>query len=283
VNANRVISLLIILIVIASACKDKKPATSDKSAIIDVKKVSPWCITGFDTKDRSPQERRTMLQDLGLSSYGFNKGKGDFSTMQEEFKLAKENDIDITSIFIWLNADRDTIGQLSPSNQLIFDNLKEIEQKPTLWLSFSNNFYEDLDREASITLSMEMIKFIKSKADELGCKLALYNHRGWFGNPHNQLEILERLKDESITMVYNFHHAHEYAEEFELVAKKISPYLSFVNLNGVKIDGPEIMDIGKGDHELAMIQYLLNEAYDGPWGILGHLKTEDVRLVLERN
>jgi len=43
------------------------------------------------------------------------------------------------------------------------------------------------------------------------------------------------------------------------------------------------MDIGKGDYELHMIQSLLNEEYKGPWGILGHVKTEDVRLVLERN
>lgn len=268
---------------LASACKNVNTASNANSTIIDASKVSPWCIIGFDTEDRSPQERIAMLQELGLSSYGFNKGRGDFSTMKEEFSLAKENDIDINSIFVWLNADRDTTGKLSPSNQLIFDNLKEIDQKPTLWLSFSNNFFKELDQEASIALSVEMIKFIKLKADKIGCDLALYNHRGWFGNPHNQVEILERLNDKSLTMVYNFHHAHDYVDEFDIVAEKIAPYLSFVNLNGVKKDGTEIMDIGKGDYELQMIQDLLDEGFDGPWGILGHIKTEDVRLVLERN
>ena len=128
-----------------------------------------------------------------------------------------------------------------------------------------------------------MIEFIKKKAEETGCKLAIYNHRGWFGNPHNQLEILKKLNDESLTMVYNFHHAHEYVAEFPEIVKKIRPYLSYVNLNGVKKEGPEILPIGEGDYEYEMIKNLIDEGYNGPWGILGHIKTEDVQKVLTRN
>ena len=130
---------------------------------------------------------------------------------------------------------------------------------------------------------MEMIKFVKLKADELGCKLSLYNHRGWFGNPYNQLEILKRLDDESITMVYNFHHSHEYVDKFPEIVKKMKPYLSYVNLNGVKKEGPEILPIAKGEYEYEMIKCLIDEGYNGPWGILGHIKTEDVQIVLNRN
>ena len=32
-----------------------------------------------------------------------------------------------------------------------------------------------------------------------------------------------------------------------------------------------------------MIKTLLDEGYKGPWGVIGHIKTEDVRIVLERN
>lgn len=256
---------------------------SDFAPIIDAKDVSPWCIIGFDTKDRTPQQRIDLLKELGLSNYGFNKGKGDFSTMKTEFKLAKENGIAINSIFLWLNAKRDSIGKLSPSNQLILDNLKEIDNKPTIWVSFAENFFEGNSQENSIAFSIEMIKYIKTEAVAAGCELALYNHRGWFGNPHHQVEILEKLDDESLSMVYNFHHAHEFVDEFVEVAKMITPYLSFVNLNGVKKDGPEIMDLGKGDYEIKMIKHLLDNGYDGPWGILGHVKTEDVKEVLKRN
>ena len=250
---------------------------------IEVTEVSPWCILGFDSLDRTPNERIAMLTEMGFTKYGFNKGKGDLTTMIEEFKLARENDIEITSIFLWLNSKRDSIGKLSPSNQELLRKLKEVEQKPTIWVSLSDNFFEGKTQEESLEVAMEMITFIKVQADEVGSELAIYNHRGWFGNPHHQIEILKQLKDKSITMVYNFHHAHEYVDEFPEIVKKMKPYLSYVNLNGVKKEGPEILSIGEGDHEYEMIKNLLDEGYNGPWGILGHIKTEDVQKVLTRN
>lgn len=231
-----------------------------------VEELSPWCILGFDVLDRTPEQRMEMLKEMGFTKYGFNKGKGDLTTMKKEFQLAKENNIEITSIFLWLNADRDSIGKLSSANQELLNNLKEVAYKPTIWVSFSNNFFEELDQEASILLSIEMINFIKLKADELGCKLALYNHHGWFGNPHHQVEILERSNQDSITMVYNFHHAQKYVDEFPEIVKKITPHLSFVNLNGVKKEGPQILTIGQGDHEFDMIKQLQAAGYNGLWG-----------------
>lgn len=271
------LNILVLVLVFLFSCSSKVKYS------IDVKEVSPWCILEFDSLDRTPKERIAMLKEMGFTKYGFDKVKGDLSTMKEEFKLARENDIEISSIFLWLNSKRDSIGKLSPSNQEILSNLKEIEEKPTIWVSFSNNFFEGKSQEQSLVLSIEMIKFIKLKADEVGCKLALYNHRGWFGNPHNQLEILRELNEESLTMVYNFHHAHEYVDEFPEIVKNIKPYLSYVNLNGMKKEGPEILTIGKGDYEYGMIKNLLDEGYVGPWGILGHIKTEDVQKVLTRN
>ena len=257
--------------------------TNVSEEMIKVDEVSPWCIIDFDSLDRTPSQRISMLQEMGFTSYGYNRGKGELDQMVEEFNLAKEHNIEIVSIFLWLNAKRDSIGKLSPSNQELLRNLEELEQKPTIWLSFSNNFFENLNQEESVELSIEMIEFIKLKADELDCKLALYNHHGWFGNPLNQVRIIEELNDDSITMVYNFHHAHEYVDEFSEIVKKIKPYLSYVNLNGVKKQGPQILAIGEGDHEFEMIKCLIDEGFNGPWGILGHIKTEDVQIVLERN
>lgn len=257
---------------------------TDKAAIpFKVDEVSPWCILGFDSMDRTPEQRIEMLKEMGFTKYGYNRGKGDISKMKAEFKLAKENNIEITSIFLWLNAKRDSLGKLSQQNQDLLDNLKEVDYKPTIWVSFSNNYFEKLSHEESVELSIHMIEFVKSKADELGCKLAIYNHHGWFGNPHNQVEILEKLGQEAITMVYNFHHAQEYVDEFPAIVKKIKPFLSYVNLNGVSKEGPQILPIGKGDHEIEMVKQLMSEGFNGPWGILGHIKTDDVRKVLQRN
>ena len=272
----RLIIILLVLGFLFSCTKETKD-------LINVEKVSPWCIIGFDSLDRTPAQRIDLLKEMGFTKYGFNKGKGDMTTMQQEFKLAKENNIEIPSIFLWLNAKRDSIGKLSPMNQELLTNVAAVDYKPTIWVSFSDNFYKDLNQEESMAITIDMIKFVKSKSDEIGCKLALYNHHGWFGNPYNQIAILEKLNQESITMVFNFHHVHDYVDEFPQIVKKIKPYLSYVNLNGVKKEGPQILPIGQGDHEFEMIGQLLEEGYNGPWGILGHIKNDDVQKVLERN
>lgn len=272
-------SVSLLSIALLCSCTQKRKAVFPSK----VENIAPWCILGFDSLDRTPKQRIDMLKEMGFTKYGFNKGKGHLDEMHEEFKLAKENNIEVTSIFLWLNPERDSIGKLSPYNLQLLEQLKEVDYKPSIWVSFSENFFEELSQEQSVELSIEMIKFIKAKADELGCELALYNHHGWFGNPYNQLEILEAVGPSAPTIVYNFHHAQEHVDEFPEIAKQIRPHLSYVNISGVTKQGPQILTIGEGDHEFEMIQLLLNEGFTGPWGILGHVKNDDVQKVLERN
>ncbi|MBX2846480.1 MAG: sugar phosphate isomerase/epimerase [Saprospiraceae bacterium] len=273
---SRFISFICLFAILHCTTKNETPTPT-------ITEVAPWCILGFDALDRTPEERIDMLKTMGFKEYGYNRGNGNFLTMKEEFQLAQNNDININSIFLWLNAKRDSLGKFSPSNQLMLDNLKAIDQKPTIWVSFSDNFFEDLSQEASVQRAVDMLQFVKQTADEVGCPLALYNHHGWFGNPHHQVEILEQLNMDDLTMVYNFHHAHDYIDEFPEVAKKIIPYLSHVTLNGMRKDGPQIYPLGQGEHELDMIKALLDAGYEGTWGILGHVKTEDVQLILQEN
>ncbi len=273
------IRFLILLgsILYLTAC-DHKP-----SSTINVEEIVPWCIIGFDTEERTPSERIDMLQNLGIKKYGYNRGKADFTSMKEEFQLADEKGMEITSIFLWLNPKRDSLEKLSPANQDLLHNLRDSPHKPAIWVSFSESYFKDLDQQQSINLSIEYLTYIKKEAEKLGLPMAIYNHNGWFGNPHNQLAILEQMGQSDITMVYNFHHAQEYVNDFSDIAKQITPHLSFVNLNGVKKEGPQIITLGEGEHELDMITKLVDAGYKGEWGILGHIKTEDVEVVLKRN
>lgn len=273
----RISTILIVVLLQICSCETKP------EQLVNTGDLTPWCIKGFDALERTPEQRIELLNKMGFHKYGYNKGDGDYSQMQKEFNLAKENNIEIVSVLLWLNATRDSIGKLSEANEELLSNLKKAEQKPTIWLSFSNNYFKNLSDEASLDFSIKMVKFIKAKADELGCKIALYNHGGWFGEPENQIKIIEQIKGDSISIVYNFHHAHEHIQDFNAIAKKITPYLSYVNLNGMAKDGPEIVPIGDGEHELDMIKSLKKQGYNGPWGILGHIKTEDVEVVLQRN
>ena len=223
-NLIKLTHFLLLSLVISSCAKHTENS-------ISIKEVTPWCIVNFDSLERSPIERIKMLKKMGFAKYGYNWDDRHLNEMKDEFKLAKENNIEIVSIFLWLNAKRDSIGKLSSSNERMLSILKDVDYKPTIWVSFSNNYFEGLNQEQSISLAIEFIKFIKSEADQIGCKIALYNHHGWFGNPHNQVEIIELLPQDSLSMVYNFHHAHQYLDEFPEIAKKIKPYLAFFYQN----------------------------------------------------
>lgn len=250
---------------------------------ISLKNLYPWCIVAFDSIKRSPAERIRMLKEIGFSKYAYDWRNKDLDEAESELLLAKENDITVISVWLWLNAERDSFGKLSISNDKIFEIIKNSKLKTTIWLSFSPNFFEGRTQEESMTVATDMIKFVHTKAKEIGCEVALYNHRGWFGNPTNQVELIKALPQFDLSMVYNFHHGHEYLEEFPQIVKKIKPYLSAVTLNGMKKEGPKILSIGDGNQEMDMIKLFLNEGFNGPWGVLGHVENEDVRQVLERN
>jgi len=203
--------------------------------------------------------------------------------MATELTLANKNDIEVISVWLWLNVKRDSLGTLSLANERIFETIKKLKLQTTLWVSFSNNFFEGLTQEQSINRAIEMINFVNNKAEALGCKIALYNHKGWFGNPENQIEIIKALPQLNLSMIYNFHHAHEYLDDFPQIVKKIKPYLSAVNLNGKQKDGPKILPIGEGEFEKEMFDLLTVEGFNGPWGLLGHVENKDVKKVLEQN
>lgn len=248
-----------------------------------MQQLYPWCIVAYDSLERTPSERIMMLKEMGFSNYAYDWRDKHLDNMATELQLATKNDIEVISVWLWLNAKRDSLGKLSPSNERIFDVLKELQLKTTLWVSFSNNFFEGQSQEQSMNSAIEMLKFVNKKGEAIGCNIALYNHKGWFGDPDNQVEIIKALPEYNISMVYNFHHAHDYLDEFPQIVKKIKPYLSAVNLNGMQKDGQKILPIGEGEYEKEMFQLLKQEGFKGPWGLLGHVENDDVKKVLERN
>ena len=275
-HTNIAISLFLLMVFVTSCLKQKEKDHT-------MQQLYPWCIVAYDSLERTPSERILMLKEMGFTKYAYDWRDKHLDEMATELTLAKKNDIEVISVWLWLNAKRDSLGKLSPANERIFDIVKDLQLKTTLWVSFSNNFFEDLTQEQSMNRAIEMLKFVNKKAEALGCKIALYNHKGWFGDPNNQVEIIKALPEYNLSMVYNFHHAHNYLNEFPEIVKKIKPYLSAVNLNGMQKDGPKILPIGEGEFEKEMFQLLTDEGFNGPWGLLGHVENADVKKVLEKN
>ncbi|WP_452224010.1 sugar phosphate isomerase/epimerase family protein [Lacinutrix chionoecetis] len=279
----RRMACIIIIAGIFSACKTSESIAVNNEALFKKENLIPWSIVGFDIKERTPNERLEMLERLGFKQYAYGNRPKHIPTMQQEWELAKNKNIAIKAVWLYINLKKDQPNTLKPESEAVFKHLEAVGLKTQIWVGFEPKHFEALSPEESLKQTVEMVSYLSQRAKGLGCKVALYNHGGWFGNPDNQLKIIKALPDEALGIVFNFHHAHDELEAYPENIKKLLPYLWCVNLNGMKAGGPKIITIGKGDLEKKMIQQLLDLNYSGPFGILGHVKGGDPEIILEEN
>jgi sugar phosphate isomerase/epimerase len=134
------------------------------------------------------------------------------------------------------------------------------------------------DQAAKVEAAARAIRPVAEAADKLGCKLALYNHGGWSGEPENQIAVIEALRLKNVGIVYNLHHGHDHLDRFAELLKKMRPYLLALNLNGMVKDGErtgkKILPLGAGDQDLALLKTIRASGFTGPIGILGHTQDD---------
>ena len=264
----RILTLFFLLFSILIGC-------GQNSKKITIEDTFPWCIVAYDSLDRTPSERIEMMKEFGFTKYAYD--------WRDKHLPESKNNIEIISVWTWLNAKRDSVNKLSLSNEKMFSIVKELKLETTIWVGLSESYFKETNHQESLAKATEIIRFVAEKANTMNCKIALYNHKGWFGNPLNQIEIIKALPNHDLSIVYNFHHGHADMENFKELAPKMIPYLSAVNLNGMQKDGKKILPIGEGDYEKEMINELINAGFKGPWGILGHVDEQDVKIVIKKN
>lgn len=242
-----------------------------------------WCIVPFDSVHRTPKQRIEMLKKLGIKRYAYDWRAEHLTTTAEEWQLAKQNNIGVHAVWLWIDENTDKVDKLGEVNEKIFQLLKDAKLKTELWVGFNGNFFENLSDDEKIKKGVAMLQLLKKKADALKCKVALYNHGDWFGDPENEVKIIKASGLKDIGIIYNFHHAHEQLDRYEQIIKATLPYLFAVNLDGMRVEGPKILPLGQGDRELEMMKFLKASGYKGPIGILGHVENADVEQVLQQN
>ncbi len=270
---------LLLLIVFLSCNTDKKETKNSK--LFSKDNLVAWCVVPFDSVERTPAERAIMLNDLGFKHFAYDWRLKHLPTFPDEIKSLKKHDIDLKSVWLWVDTDSGKI--FDDANEQLFDIIKQNNVKTDFWLGFGNKHFDGLSDEEKLTKAVASISYIQERAKELGCTLSLYNHGDWFGEPVNQIRIIEKMGAKDIGIVYNFHHAHLQVKEFPELLSKMLPYLKTVNLNGMKVGGPKILTLGQGDEELGMLKILKESGYEGSLGIICHIETEDAKVVLERN
>lgn len=242
-----------------------------------------WCIVPFDAKHRAPEERAQMLDRLGLRRLAYDWRAEHVPRFDAEVEAMQRHGIEIVAWWFPTTLD--------PEARTILSVIERHGIHPQLWVTGGGEPTRNVaEQRARVETEAARVKPIAAAAARLGCQVALYNHGGWFGDPDNQLAVLDRLRGEGVTnlgIVYNFHHGHADLPRFPELWRRMQPHLLAVNLNGMVENGDQrgrmVLNLGAGDRELAMLRLIRESGWRGPVGILDHRPETDSEETLRDN
>lgn len=232
-----------------------------------------WCIVPFDAKKRDPAERASMVTKLGIKKVAYDWRGEHVATFEEEIVQYKKHGIEFFAFWSW----HDAIGPLIEKHGI----------RPQIWHTLPSP--KKNTQQEKVAAATEAMLPLAEKTKALGLKLGLYNHGGWGGEPANMVAVCEALRKqghEQTGIVYNFHHGHGQVENFAAKLNLMKPYLHCLNLNGMSGKDQKfqkILPLGRGQNEKGMMQTIQDSGYQGPLGILGHVASRDVEVVLSEN
>ena len=250
-------------------------ATEDKSQEIpeNLKKENlvPWCIVPFDASKRNTEERAKMLVRLGLKRSAYDWRAQHIQEFEEEILEYKKHGIEF---FAFWNV-----------HEKAFELFQKYKIHPQIWKTLHSP--KSGTQEEKIKSAKDAMTPLAKRTAEIGCKLGLYNHGGWGGEPENLVAVCKALRVEGhdhVGIVYNWHHGHGRIEEWKQDLELMLPYLHCLNLNGMNTGAqPKILELGKGEHERTMLKVVLDSGYNGPVGILDHQNQVDAEDSLQAN
>lgn len=255
----------------ADAADENKPATKTAAAAATANlfardNLVAWCIVPFDSKKRGPVERVAMLRRLGFRHYAYDWRDEHLPTFDTEVVELQKNAIGLTAV--WFPG-------LDASGRKLLQVLKDRGVKTQLWVTGGGEPAKTPDEQRQrVAAEAARIRPIAEAAAAQDCTVALYNHGGWFGEPENQLAIIDELKLPNVKIVYNLHHGHAHLSRFPELLQKMLPHLAVLNLNGMvpggDAQGRKILPLGAGDVDLDLLKTIRDSGYSGPIGILGH-------------
>lgn len=253
----------------------------DEKSIFNRENLIAWCIVPFDVKERGPAERADMLNKLGITMLAYDWREKHVPTFEEEIEQLKKHNIKLQAFWYYSGANPENDKNFAT----IIEVLRKHNVKTEIWCMVSGiKGLDEMTQEEKVNAMAKPVAYMAEKAAEIGCKLGLYNHGGWYGEPENQLQIIDYLKKPNIGIVYNFHHAEEHIQRFPEFFPKLIPHLLALNLSGLKKGNPvKVVPIGQGDAELDMIKIVKNSNYKGPIGIINEDTAPDAEVGLMLN
>src|SRR5438477_11202422 len=154
-----------------------------------------WCIVPFDARKRGPEERAAMLEKLGFKLFAYDYRAEHLPSFDAEMDALQRHHV---RLLAWWFP-----GELNAEARLILDVLKRHGLRSVqLWVTGGGQpAKDDAEQKSRVEAESARIRPIAEGAAKIGCTVALYNHGGWFGEPENQIQIIERLRAQAVTNV----------------------------------------------------------------------------------
>jgi hypothetical protein len=241
-----------------------------------------WCIVPFDVMKRSPEERAQMLERLGLTRLAYDWREEHVSSFNDELDALERHHITLQAF--WMPYGPDPAH--SSHYQTILSLLERRHVKTQLWWSFGSDdtALDRLSESGKVALVGAMVRQLADDAARLGCTVGLYNHNGWFGEPENELAILNYVNRPNVGIVYNFNHAENQIDRFPDFFPKLLPHLIALNIAGLQSGPPgKVVPVGRGDGEQEMIRVIGQSGFAGPVGIINEDTDPDAERGLAMN
>ncbi len=242
----------------------------DAGDLFDQGNLFAWCIVPFDGKKRGPEERAAMLERLGIRALAYDYRAEHVPQFDEEVEALSRHGIRLLAWWFPQTLDAEA--------QRILEVLRRHEIKAQLWVSGGGEeVHGEREQRARVEEEASRVRPIAKAAAAIGCTVGLYNHGGWFGEPENQIAVIEALRAQNITnvgIVYNLHHGHGHVDRFAELMQKMKPDLLALNLNGMVREGDKsgrkILPLSQGDLDFEVLRIVRDSGWRGPVGILNH-------------
>lgn len=241
-------------------------ARAGDPSLFDRQNLVAWCIVPFDAAKRGPEARAEMLERLGITQLAYDWRAEHVPSFDEEVQAMQRHGVRLTA---WWIAPPD----LGETNRKILDVVRQHELKLQFW-TLVGDPDAALPQHEKIRHVAAALRPFADEAGRLGCRVGLYNHGGWFGEPENQLAVLAELQLSHVGLVYNLHHGHAHLDRFAELLARMRPHLLALNINGMTAGGDQtgrkILPVGAGELDLELLKIIEDSGYRGPIGILNH-------------
>ncbi|GGG79411.1 hypothetical protein GCM10007415_09510 [Parapedobacter pyrenivorans] len=247
--------------------------------------LAAWCIVPFDAAQRTPEARAKMLSDLGITKLAYDWRDEHVPLFDHEWKALQDNGIELFAF--WLPSNTDPANEEHIEQVFAFLERNGIQTQlwylPGWFEGYENQIegFHEMSWPEQIESISTSIRYVAERAKGLGCTVGLYNHGGWFGEPENQVAIIEHLNMDNVGIVYNFQHGRHHINRFSEFYPQIQKHLLCINLVGLASGDPiNVTPLGEGDIEYILLKTIYKSGYTGPISIQNHRADRDAKAAL---